>query len=313
MEELTFFTPSYRGDIERFVLLRESIRRFYHGAAHHIVAVPREDVALFKKVLEGDNVEIVKQNNFVASYFYPRKWYPLLKRAIPNQIWRFEAYAGRLGWIIQQIVKLSLPEIVHDRAIAILDSDIVFIRTFDNSDLGVVSDKRILVRDEPTTESGKHRKYMEKARSLLGLSPGSTEHHYMAYPAIWYTDWVKELRKYIESIHEKPWQRVLYEANTISEYQLYGVFIEEILKPFNLRIRLKPFHYGIWDHNDFKRFMLGELVINERDFHNKPLCVVLQSNLKMPVDESRKRIESLWDINENDSVTQKYRNSKESK
>lgn len=296
MGELTFFTPSYRGDLERFVLLRESVRRFYHGKARHFVVVPREDILLFKRALKADNVEIAVQNDFVDSYYYPHKWYPLLKRFIPNQAWHFQAYAGRQGWIIQQIVKLSLPEIVTEGAIAILDSDIVFIRPFDNSDLEIEGDKRILVRDEPKTESGKHRKYMEKARRLLGLPLGSTGHHYMAYPAIWYTDWVRELRRYIESTYGKSWQRVLYEANSISEYQLYGVFIEEILKPFNLKIRLKPFHYGIWDHDDLKRFMSGELIIDKRDLHDKPLCVAVQSNLQIPVDEYKKQIETLWGI-----------------
>ena len=294
MQELTFFTPSFRGDLERFVLLRKSIKRFYHGVAQHIVVVPKEDVSLFNRELAGDNIKVLAQNDFVSSYYYPRKWYPLLKRAFPSQAWRFQTYAGRPGWVIQQIVKLSLPEKVNESVTAILDSDLFFIRPFDNSDLEVEGDKQILVRTEPTTESGKHRKYMEAARRLLGLAPGSTDHHYMAYPAIWYSDWVKKLRKHIESIHQKPWQKVLYEADMISEYLIYGIFVEEILKPENLKVRLDPFHYIIWDQNSYTRFISGEFA---KKNNNKIICAVVQSNLQIPVDQYRASLETFYKIN----------------
>ena len=55
--KLTFFTSSYRRDIERFVLLRESIRRFYHGEARHFVVVPREDI-LFGERLACDQIAL---------------------------------------------------------------------------------------------------------------------------------------------------------------------------------------------------------------------------------------------------------------
>jgi hypothetical protein len=40
MPNLVFVTPSYRGDIDRFALLRRTITKFYKGDAQHIVLVP---------------------------------------------------------------------------------------------------------------------------------------------------------------------------------------------------------------------------------------------------------------------------------
>ena len=63
MNEITFWTPSYRNDADRFALLRKSIREFYSDSAKHIVVVPREDISIFKKILKDDsNVELLIQN-----------------------------------------------------------------------------------------------------------------------------------------------------------------------------------------------------------------------------------------------------------
>jgi hypothetical protein len=289
--KMTFFTPSYRGDLERFALLRESIKRFYCGSARHVVAVPKEDVSLFRRVA-GD-VEIVSQNDFVEPYFYPTKWYLLIKKAFTSQVWRFQAYAGRSGWIIQQIVKMNLPDIVGDGVVALMDSDLVFIRSFHDSDFDVGGDKRLLLRDEPTTESGKHREYMITARRILGLPDGCTDHHYIAHPTIWYPDWAMKLRKHIENVHGKPWQMVLFEASALSEYCLYGLFVEEILKPTDLKIRLEPFHYSIWDQRSYDRLVSGEFMTAE---NTKTICAVIQSNLQIPVDHYRASLKALYGL-----------------
>lgn len=294
MSELTFITPSFRGDADRFALLRRSIRRFYRGEARHIVVVPKEDVSMFKKITDDDNIEFLIQNDFVSSIFYPKKWYSMLLKIAPSQVWRFEAHAGRPGWIIQQIVRMSLPEMIHQGAAAYLDSDLVFLRPFDDSDLEVTGKRRFLVRREQTTESGKHRKQIVAARHMLRLPPGSTEHHYMCSPTIWYPDWVLELRKYLESVHEKHWQNIWYETKITSSYSIYGVFVEEVLRPHDLVVLRRPFHYTIWDRRSFERFVPHDE--GNPDVNPNPLCLVVQSNLGIKVDEYIKRIEALWDM-----------------
>lgn len=290
MGSLTFFTKTYREDAERFLLLRKSIKRLYKGEARHFVIVPRHDLPIFKKITRGDDIELLCENRYVLPKYYPKKWYEVLKKVAPGQAWRFSSHAGRPGWIVQQIVKLNLPEIVPEGPVAIIDSDAFFLRPVEDHDLIGSEGKRVLVRIEPKTESGKHRKHIENARKILCLPPGTTEHHYMGNPAILYPDWIKELRNYLELKHKTNWQEVLYEANTFSEYSIYGIFIEEVLKPQDLAIRQTPFHYSIWDQQSYMHFISDGW--NPGD---NRICAKIQSNLGISPSEYTKRIENLWD------------------
>jgi len=199
MTQITFFTPSYRGDAQRFALLRESINHFYNGQAKHIVAVPSPDKRLFTKLFQDDkNVEILVQNDFVDPIFYPKQLYKYIERIFPNQTWRFQKYAGRPGWITQQIVKLNIPAIVNNGAVVVLDSDIFFIRPFSDIDFRLNKSLYTLYKAIPESETAKHRGHMKWARDFLGLESGSTEHHYITCPAILYPEIIKELHKFIE-------------------------------------------------------------------------------------------------------------------
>jgi len=294
MTQTTFFSPSFRGDLDRFLLLRTSIARFYKGAARHVVAVPRADVALFRKGLRHDAVDIIEQERFVPGYFYPRLWVRAVKRLLPSQSWRLNSVAGRRGWIVQQIVKLSLPEIVDEGVVAILDSDIVFLRDFDDAVLGAAGDgRRLLLRDEPKTESGKHRQHIAKARQILGLPEGSTDHHYMAYPAIWYIDWVRQLRAHVEARTQRPWQRALFDAEIFSEYSLYGVYVDEVLRPPGLAHKQR-FHHVVWDAASYQAFMRQGAIPPIAGTSENPVTLVIQSNLGIPPAAYRARVEELW-------------------
>jgi len=281
---ITFFSPSYRGDLERFLLLRRSIRCFAPTTVRHLVAVPSEDAARFKRaVADQPEVELVLQQDLVPRYFYPRRWYPLLKVALPAQAWRFAAHAGRPGWITQQIVKLSIPQLVSAGPVAILDSDVLFLRPFSLKELGASNPTRSLMRAEPTDEASRHREHMHRARELLGLPEGPSDHHYMACPAIWYPEWVLALQRQLELVSGTDWRRALFDARTFSEYLLYGVFVEEILKPADLRVRLERFHAGVWSVEDFRDLLARRP--SPSGLGSGPLTLVVQSNLGIPTTE----------------------------
>lgn len=281
MTPIVFFSPSYCGDLQRFLWLRRSIQCFFRGQCRHIVAVPIQDLGTFREALIHDpSVEIITQNELIADYFYPTRLYRIIQRFAPSQAWRLNRQAGRSGWILQQIAKLSIPELLDESEVAVItDSDTFFLRPFAALDLGISEVSRVLVRQEPQTESGKHRKKMAKARELLKLPPGSTEHHYMSSPMIWYPNWVRGLRQRLENIHGKHWQRVLYEAPVLSEYSLYGVYMEEYLRPGNLVTRTPPFAtLMVWDETSYQQF----LAISQEEFGSQKtgvLCAVIQSNL----------------------------------
>lgn len=294
MTQATFFTPSFIGDIDRAVWLRRSLRTFFRGRANHIMAVPHRDMPDFRRVFGHEtDLMLVAQEDLVDPCFYPDRLHRMVARLAPSQLWRMKQHAGRAGWIIQQIVKLNSPSLVPEGAIIFLDSDLFFFRPFDFNTLGI-DGNRLLVRILPETESARHRHHIVKAREILALpADRSTEQTYMAYPAIWFADWVRQLHAHLERISRKPWQHSLYHAGHISEYTLYGIYLEEVLKPPQLMIRDKRFNLIAWDHDSFVKLNTAMLQPGfEPEGH---ISLVIQSNIGIPTTEYEHLLKHLLD------------------
>ena len=282
----TFFSPSYIGDLERMVWLRRSIEAFHPTPRRHIVAVPRKDLKAFRNALGyASEVEFICQEEFVDPGFYPDAMYRLVRKIAPSQTWRLHAHAGKPGWIVQQIVKLSSNRLITDEPIIFLDSDIVFYRRFSlEHDLGLGNNKRVMVRILPEGEGAKHRHHIIHSRRFFGLPDGPTDATYMGYPAIWYADWLTAMQQHIERLKGKTWQKALLEVDfPISEYTLYGVFIEEVLKPHLLTLRDHPFNLIAWDRTSFDA--LKATVMSDQALPSQKIALCLQSNLHIPVSE----------------------------
>jgi len=283
MRGVAFFTPSFRGDFERFRLLRKSIRKFYQGNAPHWAVVPKADQDMFRELADGDtNLIVDVQNRYVSKDFYPRWWHPAAVRFLSR--WPWDRYAGRPGWYIQQIVKLSADLIAPAHTYIVCDSDTIFARPFHDRDLHIAPDTRCLFREDPDWElKESHKELMASASEILQLPAVGVRHHYFNWPVVFFSDWLAELRKHIERVHGQPWQRVLFDAPIISEYCLYGVFLEEIVGLRQGVVRAGPNYYGIWDRTSFDAFFVQKT----KDL--KPcltgmLALVIQSNLRTLVD-----------------------------
>lgn len=282
----TFFSPSYIGDLERMVWLRRSIEAFHPTSRRHIIAVPRQDLKAFRNAIGyTSEVEFICQEELVDPGFYPDALYRLARKIATSQTWRFHAHAGKPGWIIQQIVKLSSNKLITDGPIIFLDSDIVFYRRFSlEHDLGLGNDKRVMVRILPGEEGAKHRHHIIHSRRFFDLPEGPTDATYMGYPAIWYADWLTAMQQHIKMLKGKPWQKALLEVDfNISEYTLYRVFIEEVLKPHLLTLRDRPFNLIAWDRASFEA--LKETVMRGQALPSQQIALCLQSNIHIPVSE----------------------------
>ncbi len=285
MSNIVFFTPTYANDAERFQLLRESIKRYYRGVAEHVIAVPKEDEKLFRQLTKGDKVEIIIQNDLVNSRFYPARWYKLLNELLPAQSWRFKNFAGRNGWIIHIIVKLSINNFIKNKPAVLLDSDSFFTRSFDDTDLDNPLNQRILVKWIPDTPLPAQHKHLIRTRQILGAPEASMIHNYQSNPEIWYPDWVEKLQSHLESKYSKPWQEALFDAGTISSSALYGTYVEEVLKPPELIVRGQFPFFIAWDESSYKSF-----VDNPKSSVDGKFYAVIQSNLGHPASEYRNSV-----------------------
>ena len=282
----TFFSPSYIGDLERMVWLRRSIEAFQETQTRHVIAVPKQDLSAFQNALgRSGEIELICQEDLVDPGFYPDVLYRLTKKLAPGQAWRLDARSGKSGWIIQQIAKLSSNRLIEDGPIIFLDSDIFFFRRFSfEDDLGLHDGKRIMVRINPEDESAKHRHHIANSRRFFELPKGQTDTTYMASPAIWHPDWLSQMQQHIERLKGKPWQKALLEVDfNISEYTLYGVFIDEVLKPLHLTVRDRSFDLIAWDRASFDA--LRSEVLSGRPLPADKLTLCLQSNLRIPASE----------------------------
>ena len=290
----TFFTPSYIGDLERVVWLRRSVEAFHETQRRHIVAVPRQDLKAFQNALgHASEVELICQEELVDPGFYPDGLYKLTQKLAPGQVWRLDSHAGKSGWIIQQIVKLSSNRLIESGPIIFLDSDMFFYRHFSlEEDLGLHDGKRVMVRILPESESGKHRHHIAHSRQFFELPEGPTDTTYMATPAIWHPDWLSQMQQHIENLKGRPWQKALLAADfNISEYTLYGVFVDEVLKPDNLTVRNHSFDLIAWDRASFDTIRSD--VLNNRSLPADKLTLCIQSNLNIPVSDYEDMLQAI--------------------
>ena len=117
-------TPSYRDDIERFALLRESIKRFAPGFPH-LAVVHTEDYFAFRERFSAESdLEIIRTADVL-----PRSVERRRRKSGPRWLTRSWLSAPTIrGWHAQQLTKIfALAECEYEAAV-FLDSDVLICR-----------------------------------------------------------------------------------------------------------------------------------------------------------------------------------------
>jgi hypothetical protein len=229
MNKLDFaiITPSYAPDFERCRLLSWSVEKFISPSVTHYIIVPESDLPLFRQ-LQKPNTEIITVES-VLPWWIQRL--PLVKNG-----WLSLKTVFIRGWILQQIVKLGVAQYIDKDAFVFADSDVTFIRPL-NVESFVREDQVRLFRvaDQCTTqfiaENPIYGKCLQTASSLLGLPPVILPAPgYIGQVITWKRDNLFKLYQHIESISGKDWIETVCNSWYLSEYILYGVFVDQILK-----------------------------------------------------------------------------------
>ena len=124
---LCILTPSYRGDIEQFALLRESIKLFAPGFPH-LALVHTEDHGRFRRRFRGDtNLEIVR-----TAAILPRSVERRRVKSGPKWLNRGWLWGPRIkGWHAQQLAKIFALAHCQYEAAVFLDSDVFICRALE--------------------------------------------------------------------------------------------------------------------------------------------------------------------------------------
>ncbi|NJL62388.1 MAG: hypothetical protein HC903_11800 [Methylacidiphilales bacterium] len=225
--DFCIMTPSYAPDFHRCKVLAWSVQAFVSPLVKHYIIVPEADVSLFKQI-EQPNVEVITVESILPVWIKRIPWL--------NSLWFSRKHFGKnfliRGWIIQQIIKLATAEYLTEDVFVIVDSDIAFIRPFDLQNF--IDDEKVRlfkVPAESSVQSEIGNRWYRTAHNLLGLEnftlpvPG-----YIAPIITWRRDNLLKLYEYIEKQTGKKWIEAVCDGWDLSEYMIYGVFVEKVLQ-----------------------------------------------------------------------------------
>jgi Family of unknown function (DUF6492) len=223
MPEIAVITPSYRADAEKFRELHRSVLEFTAEDTLHHVFVPPRDRALFREY-EGPRCRV-----WTTSELLPRRF-----AAVPGNLTvNFRRpWPPIRGWIMQQAVKIAAAGQSDADVVLTADSDVVLVRPVRaarfKSGAGLS-----LYREEGgvTDDMDRHVIWHRVAREMLGLPAGPKPPlpDYVSPLNHWDPAVVRAMQERIAEVTGRNWLDSFCSQLHISEFILYGVFVDEVL------------------------------------------------------------------------------------
>ena len=222
---VAFVTKSYVADLERCELLCRSIELLAPSTRHWII-VDARDLAAFRG-LEGARTRIVTTEELL-----PRRVRRLEVYRMDKNIWLGARTPPMRGWLVQQLAKLAIASLADEDVLIHADSDVVLIRPFQEEALIDAAGSLRLFRipaaiDERLPD---HVRWHRTAERLLGISPRPLPlPDYVGGLIPWRREVAVSLLEEVEARSGRSWMRTLASARHVSEYILYGRFVEDVL------------------------------------------------------------------------------------
>jgi hypothetical protein len=274
--DISIITPSYAPDFERCKLLCKSIDKYVSNFKKHIIIVDRSDYQLFSS-LKNATTEIIIKEDILPAWIYKmpfsKKWWFSLK-SLPVR-----------GWILQQLVKLSVHEFVDADVYMFADSDVAFIRPFDASTIISEDGVRLcsLTRKSEDYSDKRKQSWHLQAGKLFGIEDETQlNKDYISQLVCWRRDVLANMTNYISETAGMNWKIHLSRFLDLSEYTLYGIFTEHVLKEVSGHYRddkelcYCSWHYDIKNSHDLDEFISTVPI----DFNS----ILIQSNLKISTE-----------------------------
>ena len=224
MSELAVLTPTFRGDAAIFADLHRSVLEFTSEDTVHHVLIPPRDKDLFARY-QGPRCRIwtseqVLPRRFVRvgkadTYVNARRPWPPVRR-----------------WVTQQAIKIAAAGQLDSDVVLIADSDVVLVRPV-RADRFAVHGERSLFRVDDGVHAGmeRHVLWHRVARELFGLpaSPALPLPDYVSSFNFWQPAVVRAMQQRISDTTGRDWLDAFASQLHISEFILYGVFVDEVM------------------------------------------------------------------------------------
>jgi Family of unknown function (DUF6492) len=219
-------TASWRGDIERFALLAETMDRLVSGHTRHLVLVASHDVALFKR-FAGPQREIIDEADLLPGWL--RRISDPLSR-FRRDVWLSPRTWPMRGWHVQQLRRLAVTRHISEDSILHTDSDVAFVAPFDVASEWQDGTLRLYrvpdALDAP--DMAEQRRWSVLSGKVLGLALAHGRHDYINTLISWSVPTAQRMLDRIEQVSGTHFVAALGRERTLSECMLYGRFVEDV-------------------------------------------------------------------------------------
>lgn len=276
-------TPSYSLDFERCQLLCRSMDVFLQGPWHHYIIVDPVDVKQFSP-LAGPQRSIINKADILPGGMRYLGKVPFMRL---GRLWWSPRHGPVFGWQMQQFVKILMASHVQENAMAVLDSDIFFLRPFHISKLlrgGKVRFGTIEGQVNPKD------KMVNASIDLLGVNRADIRRVVLSDPiATWHRPTVIAMQNHLTALHGKPWHEAIGSRLMFSENQLYAFFVNYIQKDMtNLYADDTVYCKVLWNKRDVVGTDLAKFCA---DLSPPQVAVCIQSLIGLNMDLIRLQFE----------------------
>jgi hypothetical protein len=252
---LAVVTPTHRNDLQLFADLHRSVLLHTEERVKHYVVVPMDDVGLFADMAGPRCIIVPEESQYSRHYRSMGAVNRILRRlpCIPSHA-RIAAINTRppfspiRGWVMQQVLKMELSRQLNVDTILLIDSDVELVRPLD--ELMLRRGGRAMLYRRPgavDTNLPRHMQWHTVARRLLGLPPAQfPAPDYVTSFCVWEPDVIRAMIARIEQVTGRSWMDAITGQRTFSEWTLYGVFAEEVMKYKNEALTESSLCHSYW-------------------------------------------------------------------
>ncbi|MEB3217575.1 MAG: DUF6492 family protein [Nostocales cyanobacterium 94392] len=280
-------TPSYAPDFERCRLLCQSVDNFIPPSVTHYIIVPQRDLPLFKQI-KRRNTEIITVESVLPWWI---KRIPVMENG-----WLSAKNGFIRGWILQQIVKLSVALYAKEDFYIFVDSDFAFIRHFNPQSFVKGGTVRLFRVDNQYNDNffetyRLHKTWVEIAGNLVGIENIQFPvHGYIGQLPTWRHDNLLKMYERIENVCQRNWIAATCSSWQIAEYILYGMYVDYVLPDSGHYYESKRICHDYWLTKAMSNEELEKFFLN---IHPEDIAVHISSKASMSPQQYEKLIEKL--------------------